>query len=200
MIWFTSDLHLGHKNIAGPSVSNWKDGYRDFDSVEQMDNEILGQINSLVAPEDTLYILGDISFKGNDTIKNYRNRIACQDIIYIRGNHDKRSSIVAAFGHCHEALEVDIEGVRFCLSHYAHRVWNKSHHGSIHLYGHSHGRLEYEPWGKSMDVGVDAAYAMHEEYRPFALEEILKIMGKRTPKLIDHHGTSRDKAGKSRQN
>jgi len=200
MNWFTSDLHLGHKNIVGPKVSNWKDGYRDFDSIEEMYTELLRQLNKHVAVDDTLYILGDISFKGNDTIRNYRSRIGCQNIIFIKGNHDKRSSIQSVFGHCHDVLEVDIEGIKFCLSHYAHRVWNKSHRNSIHLYGHSHGRLEHEPWGKSMDVGVDAAYARYGQYRPFSLVEVMGIMDTRTPKLIDHHGTSSDKSGTKRGN
>ena len=30
-IWFTSDPHYMHRNIAGPKVSKWGGGYRDFD-------------------------------------------------------------------------------------------------------------------------------------------------------------------------
>ena len=35
-IWFTSDTHFGHTNIAGPSISVWKDGYRNFNSVQDV--------------------------------------------------------------------------------------------------------------------------------------------------------------------
>lgn len=81
------------------------------------------------------------------------------------------------------------EGSLF-LSHYAHRVWNKSHHGRIHLYGHSHDSLDKhpnQPWGKSMDVGMDSAYRILGEYRPFHINEIMKIMNERDALIIDHH-------------
>lgn len=67
------------------------------------------------------------------------------------------------------------------LFHYAMRVWNKSHHGSIHLYGHSHDSLDKdgEYNGLSMDVGMDSAYRIFGEYRPFQIVEIIDIMNKR---------------------
>ena len=55
------------------------------------------------------------------------------------------------------------------------------------LYGHSHDSLEYEAWGKSMDVGVDAAFRILGQYRPFSYEEIKAIMDKRDIKVLDHH-------------
>lgn len=192
-IWFTSDLHLGHRNIAGPKVTNWKDGYRDFEQANQMDAKLLETLNSLVEEHDVLYFLGDFSFsKEKQGIQQYRDRIVCKDVRFIKGNHDKRKEIVNVFGHCHDYLEEDFCGVKFCMFHYAQRIWNKSHHGAIHLYGHSHSKLEDQPWGRSMDVGIDNAFLLTGEYRPFSLEEILKIMEKREPKLVDHHGTSKN--------
>ena len=49
------------------------------------------------------------------------------------------------------------------------RVWARSHYNSIHLYGHSHGRLD--GIGKSMDIGVDT-----NNFYPYSLDDILKIM------------------------
>lgn len=205
MIWFTSDLHLGHRNIAGEKVSNWKDGYRDFDQANQMDNQLLLELNTLVAVDDTLYFLGDFCLsKGRSDIQNYRDRIVCKNIVFLLGNHDKSKNIIPIFGdiNVHNYLEVEIDGIKYCLMHYAMRIWNKAHKtpGSIHLYGHSHSKLEDTPWGRSMDVGVDNAHRLFGEYRPFSLVEIVDIMSKRTPKLIDHHGTSEDKQGKERIN
>ena len=65
-------------------------------------------------------------------------------------------------------------------------MWNGSHKGVIHLYGHSHGSIE--DFNKSMDVGIDAAYSKFREYRPFHINEILDIMKtKTTSESIDHH-------------
>lgn len=197
-IWFTSDLHLGHPNITGPEVSKWKDGFRTFKSVPEMDTELLRQLNSRVAQDDILYFLGDFTFKGSTSIKSYRNLITCQDIRFVKGNHDKRRDIVSVFGHCYDYIEEDLLGIRFCMMHYAMRVWNKSHRGSLHLYGHSHANLEDAPYGRSMDVGVDAAYKRYGEYRPFSLKEVVDILAKRPLVLIDHHGTSKDKSGGTR--
>lgn len=75
----------------------------------------------------------------------------------------------------------------FFLSHYAHRVWDSSHKGVFHLYAHSHATLEDKPYGKSMDVGIDNAYRIFKEYKPFHLNEIINILDKREILLIDHH-------------
>jgi hypothetical protein len=38
-----------------------------------------------------------------------------------------------------------------------------------------------------MDVGVDVAYRMFGEYRPFHLNEIIDIMSKKIISPVDHH-------------
>jgi hypothetical protein len=51
---------------------------------------------------------------------------------------------------------VEVNGQPIWLSHYAHRVWMRSHHGAWHLYGHGHHSLPDDPHARSIDVGVDA--------------------------------------------
>ena len=46
------------------------------------------------------------------------------------------------------------------------KVWDKSHFGSYHLFGHSHGKLVGEP--NSMDIGVDA-----NNYSLVSLENVI---------------------------
>lgn len=187
MIWFSSDFHFGHTNIAGPTVSKWKEGFRDFESVHAMNKTLTQTINKYVKPDDTLYFLGDFCFGGHTNTPTYRHSILCQNIHVCRGNHD---------GHIdkYKDLFSSINDVMWCkarpdrpifMSHYSHRVWEGSHKGFIHLYGHSHDSIS--DWGKSMDVGVDTAYRLFKEYRPFSLEEIIQIMDKRDIAFIDHH-------------
>lgn len=88
MIWFSSDFHFGHTNIAGEKVSNWESGYRDFDSVEEMNSVLIKTINKYVKDHHTLYFLGDFCFGGHKNTPAYRHAIACQDIHVCKGNHD----------------------------------------------------------------------------------------------------------------
>lgn len=188
MIWFSSDFHFGHSNIAGPKISNWDSGFRDFDSVEEMNATLTKTINKYVKYEDTLYFLGDFAFGGHTNIPGYRHSLVCETIHLLRGNHDKHIDK-------YKDLFASINNVGWCkdrkdypifMSHYSHRVWEGSHKGFIHLYGHSHDSIPDH--GKSMDVGVDTAYRLLGEYRPFSIEDVIKIMDKKTVASVDHHG------------
>lgn len=83
MIWFTSDTHFGHENVL-------KFTDRPWETIWQMNDAIVDNINGRVAVDDELYILGDFSFKmtAQDTY-GLRKRIACRRIHLVPGNHDK---------------------------------------------------------------------------------------------------------------
>ena len=72
------------------------------------------------------------------------------------------------------------DGLQLVLCHYAMRVWRNSHHGAIHLYGHSHGNLIGD--SQSCDVGVDcwrfSPVSIEETSRPIAPAS--RIAGSRT--------------------
>jgi len=197
-IWFTSDTHFGHTNIAGSKVSNWKSGYRDFNSVHEMNIALVNGINKYVKENDILYHLGDWSFGGAHNILQFRNYIICKNIHLILGNHDQHITDkdikyhgisfnpIHLFSSVQNVLSLKLGKTDLFLSHYSHRVWLGSHKGVIHLYGHSHGSIP--DWGKSMDVGVDVAFKKFNEYRPFNISDINNIMSKRELEKVDHHG------------
>ena len=54
-IWFTSDSHFGHRNIITYSS-------RPFSSVEEMDETLIQNWNSVVKPNDLIFNLGDVFF------------------------------------------------------------------------------------------------------------------------------------------
>lgn len=87
-IWFTSDTHYGHSNIASKNCSKWSSGYREFKDLDEMNNRIVKNINTYVKEDDILYHLGDWSFGGIDNIWNFRKQIKCKNIHLILGNHD----------------------------------------------------------------------------------------------------------------
>ena len=187
-IWFTSDTHYGHKNIAGKEVSRWTSGFRKFASVQQMNEALIANINKYVKEDDILYHLGDFAFGDAKVITEFRNSLVCKNIHLILGNHDQEiedslelQELFTSVGYVYTGY---VGKQQFHLSHYSHRIWPKSHRGTIHLYGHSHGSIP--DYGRSMDVGVDT----HKDFRPYHINEIYSIMSKREVHKVDHHGKS----------
>lgn len=173
-ILFLSDTHFNHLRVINYSA-------RPYSSVEEMNEALIQNWNKMASPNDTVYHLGDFSFmKPQDSsklIKRLRGKIHL-----ILGNHDKDINKIvndvgnSCFASIQHYKEVKINNLLFVLFHYGQRVWNKSHYGSIHLYGHSHGKLP--PYGKSVDVGVDCK-EITSEYRPVHLDEIISYMSKK---------------------
>ena len=169
MIYFTSDLHLGHKAVI--KMQN-----RPFLDVDEMNKKLIFNYNSIVKPDDTVYILGDLSYRipvdyANDLIKQLNGKK-----ILIKGNHDKHYD-PELFEGIYDYLELSINKVPVILMHYPLLEWNKSHRGSIHLHGHIHSMgTTYNQECKSTnirryDIGVDA-----NNYYPVSFNEILTFM------------------------
>lgn len=176
-VWFSSDHHFGHANVI-------KHANRPFADVEEMDSEMIRRWNALVNPKDDVYYLGDFSFHKADKTLQILNQLK-GNIFYIKGNHDKNfnAAIKERFEWTKDYAEVDVNGQKIILCHYAFRVWNKSHYGSWNLYGHSHGTLLDDPNLLSMDVGVD-----NHAYAPISFDEIVSLMARKEWKPVDHHG------------
>lgn len=186
--WFISDTHFGHNNII--KYSN-----RPFKDVDEMNELMIKDWSTVVDPEDNVYHLGDFAFMKPQPTRQLISRLPGKKHL-ILGNHDRWiienwNSLLRddGFASIQYYRELKIAGKMIVLFHYGQRVWNKSHRGSIHLYGHSHGSLP--PHGLSVDVGVDCKEITHE-YRPIHLDEILGYMGKREKAVVDHHGMSSD--------
>jgi len=178
-IFFTADTHFGHANII-------KYCSRPYKTVYDMNVDLIDRWNSKVKKEDIVYHLGDFAFMQPDDIVSLRKQLN-GTIHLIYGNHDKNvintKGIFESIQPRKELyINCDDEKLYFVLDHYAMRVWNKSHHGAIHLYGHSHGTLVDDPSSRSMDVGVDT-----NNYFPYALSDVLLHMYKKVYKPVDHH-------------
>lgn len=199
-IFLTADTHFGHANIV-------RYAKRPFASVEEHDEMLIVNWNMAVRPKDIVYHLGDFAFRSREAAANYRRRLNGQ-IFLIEGNHDSAArQICEMFESFKQVHEFSWREHRFFLSHYAHRTWNRSHHGAFHCYGHSHNSLPDDPHARSMDVGVDAVAALlggrpagqawddldPDDYRPIRIEEVVAHLSKREFKPIDHHGRDADK-------
>lgn len=133
--FFTSDQHFGHANILVYEDECRRDQHGNrFESVEQMDEYMIEQWNAVVRPGDTVYCLGDFSYK-QATIESVMPRMNGSKILIV-GNHDpyfKRlhsddpeqqalsyeNAARAGFQSIHTQLDVEIDGVGLArLSHF----------------------------------------------------------------------------------
>lgn len=164
-IFYTADTHFCHDAIR--RYCN-----RPFSSIQEMGVILAKNWNAKIGSKDLVYILGDFCFGDRKQIKTIADSLNGRKILII-GNHDKIGEPKNyGFSEKHKILEIKIETNHITLSHYAMRVWNKSHYDSWQLYGHSHGCLE--PEGKQWDVGVD-----NNNFTPLSYEEIREIMKNR---------------------
>jgi calcineurin-like phosphoesterase family protein len=194
--YFIADTHFGHANIikycSRPFLSDEeerlvreahgdRDRLRDVAvsraSVERMDQTMLDHINAVVGPDDTLWHLGDFTFGDYEKAEGYRRRIRCRNVHLIWGNHDRRPAVAPLFGRTYDQVMVRVEGQLIFLNHYAMRVWDRSHRGAWHLYGHSHGRLPEDPSALAFDIGVDC-----HDFRPWSFDEIRERMARKLPR------------------
>jgi len=172
--FFTSDTHFYHSNII-------KYCNRPFADANDMNETLIANWNNAVTPDDVVYHLGDFAFGDALGVDRVMRRLNFKHFHFIKGNHDKPfidwyhnfgneelARKVTVYPHF---LETKIEGHQFVLCHYAMRVWNQSHRGALHLYGHSHGTLPDDANSKSFDAGVDC-----HDYHPISLDRVLAIM------------------------
>jgi calcineurin-like phosphoesterase family protein len=167
-ISFTADFHFGHSNII--RYCN-----RPFRNVEEMDQTILERLNASVKANDSLYFLGDFCIGSKVRALEHRKQIRCRKIFAVPGNHDKQiRKLTEEFSWLSNLAEISLHGQPIVICHHAMRVWNRSHHGAWHLYGHSHGNLPDTPTSLSMDVGIDT-----HDFRPWHFDEISTLMAER---------------------
>lgn len=165
--WFTADTHFNHEKIL--EITG-----RKFGSVDEHDEALIENINRCVQPTDLLYIVGDFCWHGGEQILK---RIRCQNKYLILGNHD-RAKDAKQFKAVEDTLVVKACNYDIFLSHYPHAYWPSSHRGGLHVYGHVHSEREETldtvfPGRRSMDVGIDNAFLLLGEYRPFMDQEIV---------------------------
>lgn len=117
MVYFTSDLHLGHRGIIEMQQ-------RPFSNVEEMNRCLLEHYNSVVQTNDTVYLLGDLCHhlpvpQANEWIRRMKGKK-----ILVRGNHDKIYD-EGLFEEICDFKTISCDGIYFALMHYPMLSWPK---------------------------------------------------------------------------
>lgn len=195
-IWLVSDTHWLHSNIC-VGTSSWTDksGCRNFQTLQEHDETILENLNSLVMPEDILFHLGDFSVGSKSSYLNctkqeayrhFRTKIKCNKIFYIRGNHSLPKYDLDNLGIFEDSFdyhEFRYKSNFIVMSHFPFRSWNYMSKSSIHCYGHCH-HTNYKDsiYGRSMDIGVDG-----NNFKPWLLEDVIEVLSSQISLKEGHH-------------
>ena len=157
--FFIADTHFNHARI----IEYCK---RPFSSAKEMNETIIKNWNDIVKPKDYVYHLGDFGWGNCSSIFNRLNGHK----FLLKGSHEK-DNLRHPWSWVKCCYGLNINGEYIWLSHRPHRAWQRSFHGSWHLFGHVHGKLP--PYGKSFDIGVDCW-----SFRPVHFDEIKLEMDK----------------------
>jgi calcineurin-like phosphoesterase family protein len=159
VIFFTSDTHFGDHRVLNI-------GKRPFADVAEMDRALTANWNAAVGPGDEVWHLGDVARRAGDTA-GAAGRLQGRKHL-VRGNNDPPGTVAApGWASVQDYAELEVDGRRLVLCHYAFRSWNGAGRGAINLHGHSHGRLR--PFPRQYDVGVDA-----RDFRPVELDQLTR--------------------------
>lgn len=181
-VWVSSDLHFFHKNVI-------KFCNRPYNTVEEMNEGIIKNFNSVIQPNDTLYLLGDISFSNAVKAVDVLNRLNGHKHLII-GNHDtklvKDIRVMEVFSSISHYKEMKVGKSNVVMMHYPIYSWNRKHYGSIHLFGHLHGNNVDLGEGRYKDVGVDTNNMM-----PYNLYNLVEEMERKPYKHKENHSYER---------
>lgn len=163
-VWLVSDTHFSH---AGVCRFLRADGskLRPWDSVEEMDEEMVELWNETVKPNDKVYHLGDVAInrRGLDVLNRLNG-----DKVLIKGNHDifKLHDYTRHFRDIRAYHVMD----KLMLSHIPiHPQQQGRFRGNIH--GHLHSNLVLDKWGNP-DPFYANVCVEHTGFKPILFEEV----------------------------
>jgi len=179
--FYISDTHFGHFNVI-------RYDNRPFNFTEEMDEELISRWNSIVDETDTVYILGDFSWYGEEKTIEILQKLKGHKVL-VKGNHDRvllQANVRKYFDKIVDYLEITDGKQRVIMSHFPTPFWNGQFRDSIHLYGHVHNSHQYNyclsiqkelrqlqdiPM-RMFNVGCMMEYM---NYTPRTLEEIIEL-------------------------
>jgi calcineurin-like phosphoesterase family protein len=177
-VFLTSDTHFGHVNIC--NFTNY-DGspVRPWDSVEEMDEEMVKRWNDTVGPKDKVYHLGDVVI--NRKSLQILDRLN-GDKVLIKGNHDifPLKDYVKYFRDIRAYYVMN----GFILSHIPVHKESIARFGA-NIHGHTHGNRVRKLRGVNVKTGellysdaIDPDYfcvcVEQTDYTPIAFEDVVE--------------------------
>ena len=188
-LFFTSDLHVGHKNVLVFCK-------RPFQDVKDMSESLIANWNRVVGEDDIIFDLGDMFWwDSRHDVKRFIEKL--NGTIYkVPGNHDVDCKKLFELCDpekvhvCDDNVLLWVTGLiedrpglatELCLSHFPLLTWPHRGNGVVNLFGHIHSgpvsEASIDIPGKDLhfwphqqyDVGVD-----NNDYTPVEIRDIYK--------------------------
>ena len=188
-IFLTSDLHFGHRNIIRIGKG------RPFDSIQEHDEALIENWNSVVKPGDLVYVLGDMSIETTiDEIRKPLSRLQGSKHL-ILGNHDRKKihnqlrlenlwQSVREYSsikfEAADGTKVFVRMMHFPILEFDGAFKNyRCKEKYIHCYGHIHNANNYDHIYKELGfpavhIGVDSSstFPNTKPYTPINIEDV----------------------------
>ena len=177
-IFYISDWHYGHANCI--HFDN-----RPFKNVEEMNEALISNWNSVVSPGDTVYVLGDMFWSKTTEAIDVLDKLHGQKVL-VQGNHDRvhDAQLRSKFVKIDEYMEIKDGDRNIVLCHYPIPCFKNHFYGWYHLYGHVHTSFEAnmmehqkylmkELYNRPCEMYNVGAMMPYMNYTPRTLDEIL---------------------------
>lgn len=169
MIYIISDTHFNHRKIL--AYEN-----RPFSSVEDMNENIIKNWNSVVKSGDIVIHLGDVALGRMSEVPGIIARLNGNKI-FVRGNHDDKSDtyyLNAGFSAVGRNFIFPHNGLTIFCSHHPYKPEGIEY--DLHLFGHVHG-VDSEEGKNYPTIASNGACLCVERwnYKPVSIDEIIKL-------------------------
>jgi calcineurin-like phosphoesterase family protein len=159
---FIADLHFGHVNMAIK---------RGFSTVEEHDEHIITQWNSVVNKRDVTYILGDITMEKKSSYPLLGRLNGVKHVVL--GNHDRRQDVPHLLQHVENvAGMVQYKGIM--LTHVPIHPMELEYRFNKNIHGHIHDKVVMkmlDGW-EVIDERYFCVSCEQVDYKPKTLEEL----------------------------
>ena len=166
MMYFTSDLHLGHENCI--SMCN-----RPFSSVDEMNEKLIDNWNKRVHKNDTVYIVGDFAYRSAVSPEEYIKRLKGNKYLII-GNHDRSwiggVDLSKYFIGWSSYAVINTGKGKATLCHFPMLAFE----GKYLIHGHIHNNVNRPYWSclKTMENALNAGVDING-YAPATFDELV---------------------------
>lgn len=162
MVYLISDTHFNHKAII-----EYED--RPFKDVEEMNETMIANWNSVISKRDTVIHAGDFGWGNKEIITKLRSRLNGR-IILIKGNHDAHSNQ----WYMDAGFDEVIDGGYIYKNFYmiSHKpMYLNNHMPYVNIHGHIHSQTLKSK--QFINVSVE-----HINYTPIPFETIMERVEK----------------------